>query len=80
MVQSEHRMESKMAEKRTEEGMKKKREYTAGYDKENRVQIAVKLNRVTEADLLEAWNNISNKAKWFKDHLREELEKQKAGQ
>lgn len=47
------------------------KDYYRGYDRENRVQIAIKLNKVTDADLIETYRSIPNKAQWFKACLRE---------
>ena len=46
------------------------REYYRRYDRENKVQIAIKLNKVTDADLIETYRSIPNKAQWFKECLR----------
>lgn len=80
MVQSDNRMESDMAEKRTEEGMRKKIEYNIAYNKENTIRIVCNLNCKHDAELIETWKNLPNKSAWIKEKLREELEKQKAGQ
>ena len=68
-----------MAQKRSEEGWRKQGEYRKAYDKENRVKIGANLNRIYEADLIEFWEALPNKAEWLKSKLREDVEKQKAG-
>lgn len=47
-----------------------KREYNREYNKNNKVQIAIKLNKATEPELIEIYQAIPNKAEWFKDSLR----------
>lgn len=49
---------------------KNKKEYNLKYDRLNKVRIGVKLNRVTEPELVEIYQAIPNKAEWFRDCLR----------
>ena len=50
--------------------VKNKIEYDRKYDKENKIQVAFKLNKVTEPELVEIYQAIPHKAQWFKDCLR----------
>ena len=57
-------------------------EYIKQYDRDNKITVTLRLNKVTEPELIEYWQSIPNKARWFKDHLRAEMAragKQKAG-
>ena len=49
---------------------KSKKEYNLKYDRENKVHVAVKLNKATDAELIEIYRSIPNKAQWIKDCLR----------
>jgi hypothetical protein len=50
---------------------KNKRAYNLEYDRKNKVHICVKLNRSTDAELIEIYQSIPNKAQWIKDCLAE---------
>ena len=47
-----------------------KLKYDRQYDRDNKVHIAIKLNKATEPELVEIYRSIPNKAQWFKDCLR----------
>ena len=49
---------------------KNKREYNREYDRTNKVHICVKLNRSTDPDLIDIYQQIPNKAQWIKESLR----------
>lgn len=68
-------MYNKPMEKRTEKGLKAKREYIAAYDKENRASLLLKLNKVTEADIIEQLSQQDNKQGYIKKLIREDIKK-----
>ena len=43
------------------------------YNKENTVQISLKLNRSTDADLIESLNRIANKQGYIKELIRRDI-------
>ena len=43
------------------------------YNKENTVQISLKLNRSTDADLIESLNRIANKQGYIKELIRKDM-------
>lgn len=45
--------------------------YDRKYVRENKIQVAIKLNKVTEPELVEIYQSIPNKSQWFKDCLRQ---------
>ena len=45
------------------------------YNKENTVQISLKLNRSTDADLIDSLNSIANKQGYIKELIRRDLAK-----
>lgn len=45
------------------------------YNKENTVQISLKLNRSTDADLIESLNRIANKQGYIKQLIRRDITK-----
>ena len=45
------------------------------YNKENTVQISLKLNRSTDADLIESLNRIANKQVYIKELIRRDIAK-----
>lgn len=45
------------------------------YNKENTVQISLKLNRSTDADLIESLNRIANKQGYIKELIRRDITK-----
>ena len=45
------------------------------YNKENTVQISLKLNRSTDADLIESLNRIANKQGYIKELIRRDIAK-----
>jgi len=47
------------------------------YDKENRRIVGCRLNKVYDAELIEFWDSLPNKAQWLKQHLRNDLEASK---
>lgn len=47
----------------------------AKYDAANTVQIKLKLNRVTDADILERLEEVGNRQGYIKRLIREDLEK-----
>ena len=56
---------------------KNKIEYDRRYDKENKIQVALRLNKKTEPELVEIYQSIPNKSQWFKDCLRRYAEEHK---
>lgn len=49
------------------------RRATAKYDKANRTTIAVKLNRKTDADIIDHLEKIENRQGYIKDLIREDM-------
>lgn len=47
-----------------------KKAYDLRYNRENRYAITIRLNRQTDADLIQTWESIDNKAAWFRNALR----------
>ena len=45
------------------------------YNKENTVQISLKLNRSTDADLIDSLNRIANKQGYIKEFIRRDIAK-----
>ena len=45
----------------------------AKYDKTNTTQFKFKLNKNTDADIIEYLNNIDNRSKWFKELVRDQI-------
>ena len=45
------------------------------YNKENTVQISLKLNRSTDADLIDSLNRIKNKQGYIKELIRRDIAK-----
>ena len=45
------------------------------YNKENTVQISLKLNRSTDADLIDSLNRIANKQAYIKELIRRDIAK-----
>ena len=45
------------------------------YNKENTVQISLKLNRSTDADLIDSLNRITNKQGYIKELIRRDIAK-----
>lgn len=45
------------------------------YNKENTVQISLKLNRSTDADLIDSLNRIANKQGYIKELIRRDITK-----
>ena len=43
------------------------------YNKENTVQISLKLNRTTDADLIDRMNRIENKQGYIKELIRRDI-------
>ena len=43
------------------------------YNKENTVQISLKLNRTTDADLIDSLNRIANKQGYIKELIRKDI-------
>ena len=60
-----------MANKSTESQIRA----SAKYNKENTVQISLKLNRSTDADLIESLNRIANKQGYIKELIRRDIAK-----
>ena len=58
-----------MASKSTESQIKA----SIKYNKENTVQISLKLNRTTDADLIESLNRIENKQGYIKELIRRDI-------
>lgn len=59
---------------------KNRNAYMARYAREKRTSITFKLSNQYDADLIETLKAIPRKTEWFKEKLREEMEKQKAGE
>lgn len=50
---------------------------SAKYDKENTVQIILKLNKKTDADILEHFSQLDrSRMGWIKEAIREKMEKE----
>lgn len=45
------------------------------YNKENTVQISLKLNRTTDADLIDILNGVTNKQGYIKELIRRDIAK-----
>ena len=45
--------------------------YDRKYVRENKIQVAIKLNKVTEPELVEIYQSIPNKSQWLKNCLRQ---------
>ena len=45
------------------------------YNKENTVQISLKLNRSTDADLIDSLNRVKNKQGYIKELIRRDITK-----
>lgn len=60
-----------MANKSTESQIKA----SIRYNKENTVQISLKLNRSTDADLIDSLNRIANKQGYIKELIRRDIAK-----
>lgn len=58
-----------MANKSTESQIKA----SIKYNKENTVQISLKLNRTTDADLIDSLNRIENKQGYIKELIRRDI-------
>ena len=58
-----------MASKSTESQIKA----SIKYNKENTVQISLKLNRTTDADLIDSMNRIENKQGYIKELIRRDI-------
>ena len=58
-----------MANKSTESQIKA----SIRYNKENTVQISLKLNRSTDADLIDSLNRIENKQGYIKELIRRDI-------
>lgn len=43
------------------------------YNKENTVQISLKLNRSTDADLIDSLNRVTNKQGYIKELIRKDI-------
>ena len=43
------------------------------YNKENTVQISLKLNRTTDADLIDSLNRVTNKQGYIKELIRKDI-------
>ena len=50
---------------------------TAKYDEKNTVQIKLKLNRKTDADILAELERVGNKTGYIKDLIRQNIERGK---
>ena len=60
-----------MANKSTESQIRA----SAKYNKENTVQISLKLNRSTDADLIDNLNRVANKQGYIKELIRRDIAK-----
>lgn len=49
------------------------RKAVAKYDKTNTTQFKFKLNKNTDADIIEYLNTIENRSKWFKELVRDQI-------
>lgn len=45
------------------------------WNKKNLKIISVNLNRSTDADIIDFWERLQNKAQWFRDACRSEMQK-----
>jgi len=53
----------------------KRSEQITKYQKENTIQVQFRLNKKTDADLIEELDSIGNKAEFFRQCLRDRIEK-----
>ena len=53
----------------------KRSEQITKYQKENTIQVQFRLNKKTDADLIEELDSIGNKAEFFRHCLRDRIEK-----
>lgn len=53
----------------------KRSEQITKYQKENTIQVQFRLNKKTDADLIAELDSIGNKAEFFRQCLRERIEK-----
>ena len=53
----------------------KRSEQITKYQKENTIQVQFRLNKKTDADLIEELDSIGNKAEFFRQCLRDRVEK-----
>lgn len=53
------------------------RRATAKYDAENTVQVHLKLNKITDADILERLEQVENKQGYIKELIREEINRRR---
>ena len=60
-----------MANKSTESQIKA----SIRYNKENTVQISLKLNRSTDSDLIDSLNRVTNKQGYIKELIRRDIAK-----
>ena len=56
--------------KKNEKNWKMKYEANIKYDAENTIRVGFKLNKKTDADILEAFNNAPSKQGFVKDAIR----------
>ena len=65
-----------MVEKRTEEGYKKKKEYTQRYIKENKYTFSLSLNKKYDEEIINHLKKLDNKQKYIKDLIIEDMKKE----
>ena len=61
--------------KKTDKKMDKRRAYIRDWDKEKRFPVSIRLRRGEDAELIEIFKNIPNKAEWLRGCLLAEKEK-----
>lgn len=64
-------------EKRTEEGWKKKREYTDNYLKNNFKRFGFRVSKVTESDIIEWLEQQKSVYSYIKELIRKDMETNK---
>ena len=58
---------------RTEAGIRNQRNSQMRYDKENTKRFALKVNKKTDADILEKLNSVPNRQGYIKRLIREDI-------
>lgn len=62
-------------EEKKKSASEKKIAYINKWDKANRVSVSIRLRKREDAELIEVFRTIPNKAEWLRDCLRREKEK-----
>lgn len=62
-----------MVEKRTEEGFKKKNEYTQRYIKENKYTFSLSLNKKYDEEIINHLKKLDNKQSYIKELIKNDI-------